>query len=48
MKLVVISLLVSTTTYPILVISIHTYFNNFFKLIMIGGVISHMFGLRTP
>ena len=37
MKLVVTSLLFRTTTYPTLVISIHTHFNNFFKLIMIGG-----------
>ena len=37
MKLVVTSLLFSIITYPTLVISIHTYFNNLLKLIMIGG-----------
>ena len=48
MKLVVTSLLDSATTYPTLVISIHTYFNNFLKLIMIRGGISYMSGLRSP
>ena len=47
MKLVVTSLLFSIIRYPTLVISIHTHFNNFFKLIMIGGGICLDFVLHS-